>query len=73
MLQYMTYLFLGSIQSYNFCVYSFFFTLKKMSFTKIEADQAHVKLSNRAAVELNRSEISLRLNEVRTIMEVIIQ
>lgn len=34
-----------------------------MSFTKIEADQAHVKLSNRAAVELNRSEISLRLND----------
>lgn len=32
-----------------------------MSFTKIEADQAHVKL--RTAVELNRSEISLRLND----------
>lgn len=34
-----------------------------MSFTKIEADQAHVKLSNRIAVELNRSEISFRLND----------
>lgn len=34
-----------------------------MSFTKIEADQAYVKLSNRIAFELNRSEISLRLND----------
>lgn len=40
-----------------------FFSPKKMSFTKIEADQTHVKLSNRIAFELNRSEISLRLND----------
>lgn len=34
-----------------------------MSFTEIEADQAHVKLSNRTAFEFNRSEISLRLSD----------
>lgn len=34
-----------------------------MSFTKIEADQAHVKLTDRIVFELNRSEISLRLND----------
>lgn len=54
-------LFQGSIQLCKFSLYIFF--PKKMSFTKIEADQAHVKLSNKIAFECNRSEISLGLND----------